>query len=57
MTLDKKPISQTEDNKDDSHKFEALAQIITIVGKLKEFDRKWIIKQISFLNKGLVIKK
>ncbi len=57
MTLDKKPISQTEEDRDGCNKFESLAKMITILGKLTEFDRKWVIKQISFLNKGVVDKK
>ncbi len=57
MTQEKKPISQTEAKKDDSNQFEALAKMITILGGLTEFHRKWVIKQISFLNKGIVDKK
>lgn len=43
-------------SKDCCNKFEALAKMITILGNLPEFDGKWVIKQISFLNKGVVDK-
>ncbi len=45
-----------DENLGEGDKFEALSNTITILGKLTEFDRKWVVRQISYLTKNIVIK-